>query len=1010
MDHRPHYHRGGGGGRHHRNRRGGRGGRHRHQPYNSRGPRRGGGRGGPGNRFGGGQQAQQDPETALVRQVASFVSRAGELKNIKESTVPELRPVESTAAANVNDLTPLLCSQDKVELLLKYQQPSPEFQQVKALDQAGKLVHLVVSCAAGLPLQTPCYAALTISVHEHVKGSQWDGFASRCVDYTMIHIARDLDTILLLGQNQAQSACRVKLMLRYLAILGRIGVVKGFESREASDPNRMTVFDLLCLLVELAKAAAGQHNNTAVASVLVFLVLSTIPYIADYVPPGAVSEKLLVPIDSFLQTYTSTFSPGVGVTSILLKEEQMEDDDADIDDDESDVEEDDAQAQVCDSLQDLVRACKSMGKEGQSSRYCLPIDAPWKGLAKRTPPNPESGESEVQPFSYSEESVYLSFKDECQTAALLIRGDSQFKLECFKLRGIIFGRLPIFGSPLDPDDEEDAEAEAQKSAELKAYEKGFGLLDRYFIGEAVRDCLISHESSITGTGLEQGSVKSAAEELLSLPHAFTGENPSFGFEFAILENILALIAQTTEDSSLCHTYLSRVLLELVRLDPGRFSPALALGLGNLFQDYMPALVPRARENLSRWFAFHLINTNYQWPSAYWQMYEPYAVSTTPSSRGTFVRRALNLMGENVADPSEIVSSCFSDMKGLAGEIVGRKTATIERFEENSAIASLQSEVQNRVWGIDEDPSLLAEFLVGDEVSAKGIGGNWFRTDVLIRVLLDPANNALESLQSSLEPSVHDEDQMDEGEGAAKDVLMVVTDALSRYKPTLTASITRDSESAGSDENAAILGGAVLLRRVESMTSFNSSLMEGVVSCLVRQNVISGFSVLRWVLADTGESPETELVSRWYIYATNSIRESIVTMEGDQNGNGGMTIDRGSAESDEEFLNTVATHLKEALHYAAKRVAILLSKHSSAEKRLNPMQVELVEGMKGFAYISKAIVSGVLEEESGHRKALLPDEVQALFAKFDLSGPVLTQLCTGEQGHAVELLQRILLSV
>jgi hypothetical protein len=216
------------GGRHNRQRRGGRGGQYRHQPYNSRGPRRGGrggrggGGGGSGNRFGGGQQGQQDPETALVRQVASFVSRAGEFKNIKESTVPELRPVESTAAANVNDLTALLCAQDKVDMLLKFQQPTSEIQQVKPLDKAGKLVHLVVSCAAGLPLQTPCYAALTVSIHEHVKGSQWDGFASRSVDYTMLNIARDIDTILLLGQSQAQASCRVKLLLRYLTILARI--------------------------------------------------------------------------------------------------------------------------------------------------------------------------------------------------------------------------------------------------------------------------------------------------------------------------------------------------------------------------------------------------------------------------------------------------------------------------------------------------------------------------------------------------------------------------------------------------------------------------------------------------------------------------------------------------------------------------------------------------------------------------------------------------------------------
>ena len=154
----------------------------------------------------------------MVRQVYSFVSRVGEFKNIREAESPDsMRAVVSTAASNINDLTAVLCADDKLEMLLKYQATATPMEGssagAKPEDQVGKLVHLVISCAAGLPLQTPCYAALTLSVHEHVTGTQWDGFASRCVQYTMLNIARDVDAVLLEGKSQAQATCRIKLLL-----------------------------------------------------------------------------------------------------------------------------------------------------------------------------------------------------------------------------------------------------------------------------------------------------------------------------------------------------------------------------------------------------------------------------------------------------------------------------------------------------------------------------------------------------------------------------------------------------------------------------------------------------------------------------------------------------------------------------------------------------------------------------------------------------------------------------
>eukprot|EP00536_Pseudo-nitzschia_multiseries_P001970 jgi/Psemu1/182580/e_gw1.26.26.1 len=324
------YYRGGGGRhRHHRGRGRGRGRGSRHQPYNnhrsrhghnSHGGGGGRGRGRPGNRFGANSFSQQDPQTAMLRHVSSFVSRVGEFKNIPETNQPapteglqelQLRPVEAATARNINDLVTVLCAEDKLDMLFRYQ---PMSAPVKAEEKIGKLGHLVISCASSLPLQTPCYAALTLAVNEQIKGGQWEGFASRCVGYASHKFAADLDAVLGTGTNVAQAACRMKLSLRYLAILGKMGVVKGFEegSDHGSDSNKLTVFGLLSMLVQAAGVSTERNLPATVAQVLVSLVLSTLPYVIDYVPQETIEELIILPIDSLLQSYKSTFCPGIG--------------------------------------------------------------------------------------------------------------------------------------------------------------------------------------------------------------------------------------------------------------------------------------------------------------------------------------------------------------------------------------------------------------------------------------------------------------------------------------------------------------------------------------------------------------------------------------------------------------------------------------------------------------------------------------------------------------------------
>jgi hypothetical protein len=990
------YYRGGGvGGRHNNRYHGGRGrgrgrGRgHRNQPYNNNNRSRynnnhgGRGRGRPGNRFGAGSLAQQDPQTALLRQVSSFVSRVGEFKNIRESEPAaegqqglQLRPVEATTAGNINDLVTVLCSQDKLDMLFKYQHAS--MPGIKAEEKIGNLGHLVISCAASLPLQTPCYAALTLSVNEQIKGCQWEGFAHRCVEYAMHNFIVDLDMIFRTGNNVAHAACRMKLLLRYLAILGKIGVVRGYDTTPegTSDFSKLTIFGLLSVLVQTAKVSQERNLPVTVAHLLISLVLSTLPYLIEYVPQDDIEESILKPIEILLQNYKSTFTPGTGCTSILLKSEQDDGEDMDDDDEEEDDDdEDDGSGQVCDSLQDLFRVSKNLRND---YRFALPLDSPWKGLVRRVTPNEESGDTEVQvhPVTFSDETICLSVI-ECNSLRYLLSGEGEFNFVPFSLDGVVFGRLPIFGSPPDPDDDEEEEMEEGgiKNEELQAFKNNFGLSDRFFVADILRDCLISHGTFVNHTGLQFGSPKSVAEELLSVSHLFAGENPSQGMAFAVVETMFGLIVQSREQCAVRHTYLSRILLELTRLRPLLISPALAVAMTNVFGDYMPALVPIARDNISRWFAFHLTNTDYQWPSAYWQLWEPYATSKKTTSRGCFVRRAIQVMVENVADPTIVIDGCLASTKALAEECFPRsKTSIVENADED-ILGQFETEIEKLVWDQDENPEMLHDYLLGYEINSSSAAtkGRWLKTIALVRVLVAPVKNIQKSLKDAVSKKDDEDgmDQMVDDTHESKDYYMNVTDAIEKYSKTFVKILDKEAELYGDVTE----GGALALRHVEEIANFNASLFQGLIACFLKNSIFEGTAIVRWALGDLGEAVSADVVPRWWEFASDALQTSKHAIEG----NDGMIVDGSAAEA------SATSARQKMLTYAVKRVCSLLATNN--QKRLDPVQVDLLEGMKSVALRAKSL--------DGSGANILP----------------LADLCSGCGGSmAVELLKSSLMQL
>jgi len=965
----------------------------------------------------------------MVRQVSSFVSRVGEFKNLKESPSPDVRSVVFTTAANINDLTAVLCAEDKLEMLLKFQEapltsePNSSFPWGKADESVGKLVHVIISCASGLPLQTPCYAALTLAVHEQVKGTQYQGFAQRCVGYAMLCIARDLDAILLLGQDQVQAFCRAKLLVRYLATLGRMGVVRGYEEAEApnSETETMTVFGLLRRLVEAA-TVAGERQKDAddVVQVLCALVLSTVPYIMEYVPLSVVNESLLQPIEALFGNYGSAFSPGIGMSAILLKEEQFEDDGEEEDDEDDDEEDDDDEAagQICDSLQELLRATQRLGKGDERSRFCLPIDAPWKYLTRQSTPNPEGGEIESHPVMFSEDPIYLAFTQKFEAMELLLRGEGQFNLQCFGLEGIVFGRLPIFGSAPESkdDDEEEGGGHTSGNEQLKAFVDGYTFLDRFFVAETLRDCLICHESYVSPTGVQHGNAKAIAEELLSVHNVFSGEDPKKGLEYAILEALFALVAQSTERGAVRHTFLSSVLLELTRSEPSRFSPALALAMTNLFQDYLPALVPASRDNFSKWFACHLINTDYQWPGAFWQAWEPYATSKKHTSRGNFVRRALNVMADNVSDLSILEEDCLASAKSLSLELLCRNTANTKDERGEDTVAGLGAELCRRLWDNNEDPAMLRDYLLGDEVATAFLGTSsvtWSKTDALVCAIANPVKLMGEALENSLREKDGD-GAMTDDQALSKDAFAALMDAIARYKETIDAvlmnEVRKSSTDAKSDnDQMVVIGQSFVLRALEKCCGFSANLLEGAVACVVRNGAVTPMAVAGWALGDLGDTIEAEVVPRWWCFTLDAMREQLDSLDTGVK-EMGMVIDGGSVEAEQGAAKDAVEDLRRVLQYTVKRVCTLLVALQTDERRLNPPQVDLLEGMKKLASSGKAMLISFLAKETDETKGSPLHEVFTRISASQISNSALAGLCTGyETNNGVSLLRRSFLS-
>ena len=1022
--------------------------------------------------------------------------------------------------------------------------PAPAPTTVKADDISGPLAALLTSCAITLPTQTPSHAALTLGV-DVSSPSAYGGFAARCIHLLTRRFGSDLDAALGLmavggdgdgddessvstspsssddaaasGENLSGNGwdgiptipvdayVRAKLALRYLALMGRVGVLAGYDAATdaaafaGSATDGHTIAGLLNLLLEAADRAAdaaahppstpalsdgevrAQSKSYRHASIILLsLVLSTVPYVVSYLPRDYVEGTLLSRVDSLLAVYESTYRPGVGLTALLLDGPQVEDkvagaaaiddeDEDDEDEEDEDGEDDDGSGVCCDTLQDLARTVKAVVTAHYDSDddattkgtlagtcFALPADAPWSDLTIEPSPAVSDGDAmedgggAQRGAAYSGEPLRIMSLTAGPQARpisraapyLLALGDSsdqdgQVFLRIPNLDGIVYGRLAVFGLGDDEEDEDDEEDnQAQSNPEQDAYTNGFGLLDRCFLSEAVRDALVCHRPTVTATGAERGSCRDVAEQVMAIGHLFVpqhqspaedngggdssmvtssdaGSKSAKGFEYGIVETILSLIVQANKrregsdvsGSPLGHLYLSRVLLEMTKLQPTLMPRAIVAAISALFEDFLPSLVPSARTALADWLALHLTNTSYQWPSSYWTHWTPYAQafvgSSQRNSRGEFVMETLRDMIELQGSPDTLVSDCLPAGSPLVNLLLPNKNSAAESGDSLHAVAK---DLEERIWIHNDDPDALREYIVGDEVqeSISGSIGDstdaqiWWRTSVVVKAILQPAkkdlDRALKAVQKACDKlaggddgDFMEEEDLDE---ATEDVVVDAVEAIGRYKPVVLAAMARDLQvyeegQALSDLNESdmlLMGEIQVLRQTEAMASYSQSVLEAYVGALVQNRVVTPMAILKWVLGESDVPGAGGTTSRapsvhasWYQYALQAVRMAASMELSDDGIDGGMIIDRSGEDENDgmnsgesaaiQRTNKAISAVTPLLKYASVRVCnILASTDEHDRKKVRPLEADLIDGLKMLVSVVPSQMRSILTND------------------------------------------------
>eukprot|EP00429_Kryptoperidinium_foliaceum_P137429 CAMPEP_0176290452 /NCGR_PEP_ID=MMETSP0121_2-20121125/55029_1 /TAXON_ID=160619 /ORGANISM="Kryptoperidinium foliaceum, Strain CCMP 1326" /LENGTH=125 /DNA_ID=CAMNT_0017631241 /DNA_START=13 /DNA_END=391 /DNA_ORIENTATION=- len=117
----------------------------------------------------------------------------------------------------------------------------------------------------------------------------------------------------------------------------------------------------------------------------------------------------------------------------------------------------------------------------------------------------------------------------------------------------------------------------------------------------------------------------------------------------------------------------------------------------------------------------------------------------------------------------------------------------------------------------------------------------------------------------------------------------------------------------------------------------------------------------------------------------------------------MTIDDGGGASEDEFVTNLISKLGPGVELCSAESLQQLVTTQLDEKKLKPVQVDLVEGMKNLVIAGKILFTSSLTQPSGIRKPLLASEVEDIVSKSEISGTSLAAVCASDLSSAAVVL-------
>ena len=303
----------------------------------------------------------------------------------------------------------------------------------------------------------------------------------------------------------------------------------------------------------------------------------------------------------------------------------------------------------------------------------------------------------------------------------------------------------------------------------------------------------------------------------------------------------------------------------------------------------------------------MVNTDFQWPKAYWDHWAPFAGSIGRNSRGEFVKVALRSVAAVSSEGMvTVVRDCLPSGSALVKSMLHGESLENE-------VSPMEKDLIHRMWNTVEDPDAIRLYIISDEVSESHnsvVLANtdksmhhksvWWRARLVIRALFHPVRcERLRSMKltkkawnycsgSVDEGAFASDSTMDEGVDETDDLLADMNDAIMRFKPIVLAALARDADlfdsmSSGKlDDDELLLAGEVSL--LEELGNFvplwDVTFVNALIECMMNNKIVSGMAVVKWSLAgdidvtSTSASSGDAILSHWWKFVSLAMRNSI----------------------------------------------------------------------------------------------------------------------------------------